>query len=160
MVGGAGSDTYQVANAADVITPGSGATTVWSSVSYHLPDDVSGTLTGSANLSLWAGAGADKLQANSGNDVLYAGTGSDTLSSGTGSDTFVFGLSSAHDVVTNLNLGSHDVLDLSSYFHAGYTASLSESGGNAVISVSNGEMITLIGIDEAALTRTSQGYIH
>ena len=162
LIGGAGADSYFVQNSADVITPGAGTSTVWSNVSYQLPDNVQlAYLVGSANLSLWAGAGATHLYGNAGSNVLYAGSGADTLTGGAGNDTFVFGLGSAKDVITDFGqAGAHDVIDISAFLNAGDTASLSQSGGNALISLSNGEIITLLGVQASALTATAAGYMH
>jgi len=160
MIGGAGADSYFVQNSADLITPGAGTSTVWADVSFHLPDNVQlGGLTGSASLSLWAGAGPVQLYANSGNDVLYAGAGADTLAGGAGNDTFVFGLNSGKDYINDFGQnGAHDVIDLSAALTAGYTASVTQAGGNAVITVSNGEIITVNNIQASTLIATGQGY--
>jgi len=135
---------------------------VWADVSYHLPNNVQvAGLTGSANLSLWAGSGASHLYANSGNDVLYAGSGADTLTGGAGNDTFVFGLGSGKDTISNFETGSdHDAINISAYLNAGYTASVASVGSNAVITISNGETITLLGVQASSLTHTSTGYTH
>ncbi len=93
--------------------------------------------------------------------MLYAGSGVDTLTGGAGDDTFVFGLASGRDTVTSFVVGAnHDAIDISAALHAGYTASLAEVGQNAVISLSDGETITLLGVQASSLTQTATGYHH
>ena len=164
LVAGKGTDTFWIENAADVIlnVPVGSKDLVQSTVSYHLPDNARTLmLEGSANIDGWAGKTDATVVGNSGANHLYAGAGVDILTGGAGNDTFVFGLGSGKATVTDFGQsGDHDVIDISAYLHAGYTASVVNVGANAVISVSNGETITLLGVQASSLTHTTVGYMH
>ena len=121
MIGGLGNDTYYVDTPDDIVveSAGEGTETVFSSVTYFLPDEVENlTLTGSFNIdatgnilaniltgnsgnnvlagldgddTLNGAAGDDSLDGGKGNDSLTGGTGNDTLDGGTGADTMLGG---------------------------------------------------------------------
>jgi Ca2+-binding RTX toxin-like protein len=81
MIGGLGDDTYVVDNPGDTITelPGQGNDSVYSSVSYTLPDNVENLrLLGTANLTGIGNALDNILIGNSGNNTLDGGGGTDT----------------------------------------------------------------------------------
>lgn len=92
LTGGAGNESFIVQNTSTVVqaAAGVGNDTVYSSVSYTLPTNVSVlTLTGAASLEATGNAGNDTITANSGNDTLIAGSGIATLVGGPGVDVFV-----------------------------------------------------------------------
>jgi Ca2+-binding RTX toxin-like protein len=104
MTGGLGDDTYQVDDAADVVTElaGEGTDIVRTTLStYALGEHVerlefvgSGDFTGSGNALnnvILAGAGNDVLNGGDGNDSLRGGAGQDTLTGGGGTDTLTGG---------------------------------------------------------------------
>jgi Ca2+-binding RTX toxin-like protein len=90
LIGNFGDDTYIVDNAGDAITeysPDDGTDTIYSSVSYTLPQYVERLiLTGGFNLSGTGGAAADTLVGNSGGNTLTGNAGADFLSGGDGND--------------------------------------------------------------------------
>jgi Ca2+-binding RTX toxin-like protein len=107
---------------------------------------------------LIGGAGKDILVGGTGNDTITAGSGVDTLTGGKGANTFVFGLNSTADTITDLNAGTHDVLNLSAYIKAGYTPTLTNSGANVIIGLEPGHSITLLGVHADGLIHTSTGF--
>ena len=99
MIGGRGNDTYYVDNPGDVVVEqaGEGIDTVYSTISWTLPDHVEHlTLTGRGALSgrgnhldntiigngasnrLYGGDGSDLLDGGGAADFMYGGTGNDT----------------------------------------------------------------------------------
>ena len=152
-------------SAADVVVEGTdeGNDTVRAAVGYtlgagaqieHLATlDATATtaidLTGNAySHDIQGNAGANVLTGGSGDDLLYGFGGNDTLIGGGGSDRFVFGHGTGSDVVGDFVSGS-DKLDLSAFGFAGFgdvQTATHDVGGNAVIDLGNGDMITLTGI--------------
>jgi Ca2+-binding RTX toxin-like protein len=125
MFGGAGNDTYYVANAGDVVneaTAGaSGTDRVLSSISFILPyapqasaavenltlggtAAINGTGNAFANI-ITGNAGANSLSGFAGNDVLNGGAGADRMFGGAGNDTYF--VDSGGDVVTEAIPGSN-----------------------------------------------------
>lgn len=118
MAGGAGDDDYIVDNAADTVFEAfdSGIDTIYSSVSYVLPEHVENlTLTGNDNTGaignaldnrlvgngadnlLSGGGGDDMLDGGNGNDTLEGGQGNDLLIGGEGDDTYLINLGDGLD---------------------------------------------------------------
>ena len=101
MAGGAGSDTYYVDDAGDVVVENAnqGTDTVYSTVSYVLPDNVENLIllgtadvTGTGNIlnnALTGNAGNNALTGSDGNDTIDGGAGADTMTGGAGNDTYV-----------------------------------------------------------------------
>ncbi|OLP59011.1 hypothetical protein BJF93_03525 [Xaviernesmea oryzae] len=91
MIGGAGNDIYYVDNPGDIVTEWSngGIDTVYSSISYALPNQVENlTLTGSDNIDATGNWMDNILIGNDGNNVLRGMGGTDTLIGGKGDDTY------------------------------------------------------------------------
>ena len=88
LVTGTGNNTLVINNVADVIevSPGAGADTVESSVSYTLQISLDTLeLIGSANLVGGQWRSPQRNLGQRGNDTLIAGSGNDTLVAGPGS---------------------------------------------------------------------------
>ena len=114
LIGGAGNDTYNIRNTADIVTDTSGtdAAVVFAN-SYNLATNAVNvenmTFLGQGNFSgtgnalnniITGGAGADTLSGGSGNDTLDGGSGSDSMSGGLGNDTYI--VDNATDTVNEL----------------------------------------------------------
>ncbi|MDA8254092.1 MAG: hypothetical protein M0Z99_00375 [Betaproteobacteria bacterium] len=118
MAGGAGNDDYIVDNEADTVFEAfdSGIDTIYTSVSYVLPEHVENLiLTGSGNIGaggngadnvltgnagdnfISGGGGKDRLDGQAGNDTLEGGQGNDVLIGGTGNDTYLINLGDGLD---------------------------------------------------------------
>ena len=114
LIGGTGNETFLVSDPSTVIqvAAGQGHDTVFSSITYTVPTNVSVlTLTGTASLQATGNAGSDTITANSGNDTLIAGTGVATLVGGSGSDTFI--VNNVADVVQDTSLTATNIIQSS-----------------------------------------------
>ena len=115
LTGGAGNDSYYVANAGTLIVEGAGTGTndrVIASVSFALAadDNVEGLLaeTGLVAINLTGNALKQLITGNSADNVLNTGGGAaDTMTGGLGNDTYV--VNSAADVITET--GSQGTMD-------------------------------------------------
>ena len=147
LVGGSGNDTFEINNAADVITEAanSGNNTEQTSVSTTLAANVQNLVgIGSTNISLIGNNLTNVITANSGNDYLYAGIGQATLVAGIGNDSLVGDGGHATPLSTTylFNSGDGNTLiynDVSSdilEFGAGITAS-SITASNFVATAAN-----------------------
>ncbi len=180
MTGGGGNDLFVVDSAADRVVEltGGGQDRVMSSVSTTLAAEVenlslAGTAaingTGNGEDNIIAGnsaanvlsglAGNDKLIGGGGNDVIIGGQGNDLLSGGDGVDRFVFTAGFGDDRISDFGAGGADVVDLSALIQAGIRPTLHDSPVGAVIAVSGGYSITLIGVDPHELNATGSGYV-
>ncbi|MCX7668534.1 MAG: RTX toxin, partial [Anaerolineae bacterium] len=124
MAGGAGNDDYLVDDAGDTVVEAfnAGIDTIYSSVSYVLPEHVENLiLTGDGNLGaggngadnvlignagdnfLSGGAGRDRLDGQAGNDTLDGGQGNDVLIGGAGNDTYLINLGDGLDRIDDVS---------------------------------------------------------
>lgn len=138
MAGGAGNDNYWVDNSADTVFDAlnAGIDSIYTRVSYVLPENVENlylisdgainaggngadnwlTGNGSDNI-ISGGAGNDRLDGAAGNDTLDGGTGNDVLIGGVGNDIYLInkgdGLDRIDDVAGNdtVRLGAGLSLD-------------------------------------------------
>ncbi|MGZ9724314.1 VCBS domain-containing protein [Rhizobium miluonense] len=99
---------------------------------------------------------ADNVEAYAKGSPIFAWSGDDTLTASSGNDTLVFANTIGKDVVHNFDT-AHDKIDLIGF--AGFNsfadvqAHLSaDASGSAVITLGDGETITLAGVSVAALT--------
>jgi Ca2+-binding RTX toxin-like protein len=142
MVGGAGSDTYGVDSAADVVTEAASAGNdqVNSSVNYTLGANVEMLgLLGSANLNGTGNTLNNTLIGSSGANILDGKAGADAMSGGGGND--IYGIDNAGDVVTETS-ASGGIDQVNSYVTFGLGANLEklvlrgsaaiDGGGNAL----------------------------
>lgn len=94
------------------------------------------------------------LIGTSGNDALFATAGADTLTGGAGHDAFVFAAVAGHDIVTDFCHGE-DTIQIHSDGVTDFNALLQlmcdNNDGNAVITTTTNDSITLLGVHKAAL---------
>ena len=177
LTGGVGSDQYYVDNAGDVVVENSGEgwDTIWSSVSYTLPNNVEEIdLTGTADLfatgnaldnglvgntgnnALSGGAGNDYLFGDAGNDTLTGGTGNDTMEGSVGDDTY--DVDSASDVVTeNSGEGIDTIQSSITYTLPANVENLTLTGNTAINGTGNSLANVLRGNSAANTLSGGQG---
>lgn len=150
--GGAGNDTIKGAKGND---------SLWGEKGNDVLDGgtANDSLVGmSGNDTLLGGKGSDTLFGGAGNDRLDAGHGEDTLGGGDGDDVFVFSTFWGQDTVLDYELGV-DMLRIDDLATDGITdqdALVEAYGGvnaqgDVVFDLGNGNIITLLGVTEAAL---------
>ena len=95
----------------------------------------------------------------------YGGAGDDQLWGGPNDDKFVFNVGSGNDVINDFNQGNlavgstateHDLIDVQAYFDnwSDLQAAINDVNGNAVITLSASDSITLVGVQTANLLET------
>nr|WP_276540315.1 VCBS domain-containing protein [Bradyrhizobium elkanii] len=98
---------------------------------------------------------ADNVEAYAAGSPIFAWSGDDTLTGSNGHDTFVFSQPIGHDVVHSFDVSS-DVIDLISYgwqsFADVQVHTADDANGNAVITLADGQTVTLDGVHTADLT--------
>lgn len=181
LVGGAGDDVYIVAdNKAKIVElAGEGVDTVIARGEHWLGDNIENLTFSTVDDRGWYGygnalnnrltgnAGANKLEGLAGNDTIIGGAGADTidggvgndwLTGGEGADRFRFMVGAGHDVITDLGAGAAvDTLDITNFIKAGLKPTLTDHGHDTLISFSNGDSITVLGLhasDLGALSKT------
>ena len=101
---------------------------------------------------IYGGEGNDTIDGGAGEDRIVGGGGDDSLTGGADADTFVFGESHGNDTITDFADGT-DIIDLSAL--DGVTQlndlTITDVGGNAVITTSTGNTITLTGVSSSDL---------
>ncbi|RYF83156.1 MAG: VWA domain-containing protein, partial [Comamonadaceae bacterium] len=136
LIGGSGNDILNGLGGNDVLIGGNG-------------DD-----------QLFGGDGADRLEGGAGNDTLNGGTGNDILIGGTGNDTLTGGANAdifrwlagdgGNDVITDFALGV-DKIDLRDMLAVvpDYQITITQGGGNSVLTVANdaGSTLTTITVN-------------
>ena len=104
---------------------------------------------------LRGGKDGDSIRGGAGDDTLHAGKGSDTLAGGDGADSFHFKAGDDDNLVLDFDL-AEDVILLAADLELDAIAALARLGadgdGNAVIDLGHDTLVTLVGIDPAALT--------
>ncbi|WP_338699118.1 VCBS domain-containing protein [Bradyrhizobium sp. 26S5] len=98
---------------------------------------------------------ASNLETFNPGSPIFAWSGDDTLTGSSGHDTFVFSQPIGNDVVHNFEVSS-DVIDLISYgwqsFSDVQAHTADDANGNAVVTLADGQTITLDGVHTADLT--------
>jgi hypothetical protein len=97
---------------------------------------------------------ADNVEAYALGSPIFALAGDDNLTGTGGNDMFVFAQPIGNDTIYGFNAAS-DTIDLTGFSSAGSYGDLhiaDNAGGNAVITLGNGETITLAGVDASALS--------
>ena len=144
IYGGSGFDTLYGGKDQDTLVAGSGPALLFG----NLGDDV--LVGGAGNDTLYGGQGNDRLTGGPGDDVLSGDRGDDTLTGGAGHDTFYFGPNGGHDVITDFTKGD-DKIDISAFIAAGLHASAVDEPQGALVTVSTGETILVLGVHVADL---------
>lgn len=124
MAGGAGDDDYIVDDAGDTVVEAfnAGIDTIYTSVSYVLPENVENLiLTGNGHIgaggndadntlignagdnAISGGAGNDRLDGQAGDDLLSGGQGNDVLIGGAGNDTYLINLGDGLDRIDDVS---------------------------------------------------------
>ncbi|MCD6034641.1 MAG: hypothetical protein K0R63_382 [Rickettsiales bacterium] len=100
---------------------------------------------GQGNDLLRGGQNDDQLFGDLGNDTLYGDKGNDRLTGGAGADRFAFRVGDGADMITD-----YDALDRIRLegFGAGFNplVHLQQQGANTVLTLGNGDSITLLGV--------------
>ncbi|CAO3356404.1 calcium-binding protein [Azospirillum melinis] len=162
--GGLGDDVYVVDSVGDTVVEGSDAgidelRTTQSA--FTLGDNVERLLFqggGDAvgigkGLDNWlAGkAGNDTLDGAAGNDTLLGSLGDDVLTSNSGADLFAFASGDGQDTITDFDAAQGDRIGLA----AGQSYSVdTNANGDAVIVYGTSDLVTLVGIQPAAVSST------
>ena len=97
---------------------------------------------------------ADNVEAYAPGSPIFALAGDDSLTGTGGNDMFVFAQPIGNDTIYGFNAAS-DTIDLTGFSSAGSYGDLhiaDNASGNAVITLGNGETITLVGVDASALS--------
>ncbi|ESQ77694.1 Calx-beta domain-containing protein [Asticcacaulis sp. AC402] len=152
LTGLGGNDTYYVQNTADNVVEaiGEGTDIIFSTVSYSLTGRYveTLTLTGTDNINATGNGQVNTLVGNAGNNTLNGGGGADILTGGLGSDLFLFGLNSRADTITDFT--TDDTIDISAYtLGTENSALVTQVGGNTVINLGGGNVITLTSANQA-----------
>lgn len=160
-----GNDIYIVDKAKVLIYEGAdgGYDTVKANVSFTLGEDFEYlVLTGKGNIDgegneltnvLTGNSGANDLRGMAGNDILLGLAGNDRLFGGTETDLFTFKKGCDQDRIMDFELGT-DLINLQNYQGIDGFDDLKikdNSDGDAVITLSGGDRITVIGIEAADL---------
>ncbi|CAO3433707.1 hemolysin-type calcium binding protein [Azospirillum endophyticum] len=164
LIGGLGDDVYVVDSVGDTVIEGAdaGIDEVHTTLSaFTLGDNVErllfqggGDAVGIGNgLDNWltGNAGNDTLDGAAGNDTLLGGLGTDMLTGGSGADLFVFASGDGQDTITDFDAAQGDRIGLV----AGQSYSVdTNANGDAVIVCGTSDIVTLVGIQPAAVSST------
>jgi Ca2+-binding RTX toxin-like protein len=179
MTGGVGNDTYVVNPGAIIIEEANeGIDTALSIYPTTLAANVENlTLTGAGGASgvgntlnnvILGNSGANRLDGLEGRDTIDGGAGidqitgglgDDRLTGGLGADNFRFARASGKDTITDFGFnGEQDSLDLSAYLKAGIKVAITQVGNDTLVSLDQGNSITLINVHATDLHASSTGY--
>nr|WP_281288691.1 FG-GAP-like repeat-containing protein [Azospirillum lipoferum] len=162
LIGGLGDDVYVVDSIGDTVIEGAdaGIDEVRTTLSaFTLGDNVErlvfqggGDASGIGNgLDNWlaGNAGNDTLDGAAGNDTLLGGLGDDVLTGGSGADLFAFASGDGQDTITDFDAAQGDRIGLA----AGQSYSVdTNANGDAVIVYGTSDILTLVGIQPAAVS--------
>ena len=160
LIGGAGNENFVISDPTTVVvvTAGIGHDTVYSSVSYTVPANVTVlTLTGTQGLTATANSGNDLITGNAGPDTFNDGGGADTFVGGTGTDWF--NVNNSADIVQVSFGGANDVINSSvSYTLPANVTSLYLQGPSLVgTGNSQSDQITSYGSNDTLVSGTGAG---
>jgi Ca2+-binding RTX toxin-like protein len=174
ILSGGGNDTVYAGSGKDLVYAGSSNDAVYGEAADDTLYGGSGNDAldgGSGNDSLFGESGKDTMQGGDGEDYLVGGAGNDVLTGDGGAgpladDTFFYDSNFGDDVITDFSLAD-DVLEIKAGINGTSVAApadlvpfVSEVSGNAVISFSNGDSITLQGVSKADLLADLNDVVH
>ncbi len=107
---------------------------------------------------LTGNSGSNHLKGGTGADTIDGGAGYDTLTGGAGADLFHFTPGGVYDTITDFGAGGTDVLDISGYLKMGMKPVFHDVGHAVALTFSNGDSISLTGINSWNLHATSAGF--
>ncbi len=113
------------------------------------------------NDQFWAGSGNVTLVGGTGNDTFAGGNGAATITAGSGSNAIdLFGENTGSSLLTVNSFSAKDVIGLID-FAPSTTYTLAQTGGNDVLTLSNGSTITLVGYTGLTGTQiqTNNGHV-
>ncbi|THD80684.1 MAG: calcium-binding protein [Phenylobacterium sp.] len=102
---------------------------------------------GTGHDTMHGGQGDDVIRGGSGNDWISGDLGNDTLTGAGGNDTFHTGLGMGHDVVTDFSAAQGDKVQVD----VGVSWTVSQSGANTLVTLSDGTSMTLDNVTAASL---------
>ena len=109
MKGGAGDDVYYVDNSGDSVieNENEGNDTIYSSISYQLPDNVENlTLIGSGNINAVGNNLNNTITGNDFDNIINTVSGTNTAIGGKGNDTYIISEDNKNDIIVeNVNEG-------------------------------------------------------
>jgi Ca2+-binding RTX toxin-like protein len=138
LYGNKGEDTLSGGEGSDLLYGGQGSDIVYGNQG---DDSLNGDL---GNDILFGGQGNDIVNGGEGADRLAGNKGADTLVGGDGADTFIFGFSTGNDQVSDFTVGTDSL-----QFDNGLTYTAQDSGGNTLLTLSDGGTVTLIGVSKS-----------
>ena len=141
LYGGLDNDTLRSTNGHDILYGNQGNDLLYSTGNDTL-------YGGQGNDTIIAHGNGNVVYGCEGNNLLYVDGGNNTLTGGTGSDLFVIG--SGKNVITNFQHGN-DILQLN-FFSSRSITNITDSKGNAIITLSDGCVVTLGGVNSSTLT--------
>lgn len=90
------------------------------------------------------------------NDIIQGGPGNDVLTGGLGNDTFIISRGGGSDTITDFSPG--DILRIVNYGFTdffSFSAAMTQSGANTVVSLGGGETLTLMGVTASSIAPSS-----
>ncbi|MDB5445118.1 MAG: hypothetical protein JWQ97_435 [Phenylobacterium sp.] len=150
--GNAGADVVNGDDGADTVFGGQGNDTIFGGagadphVNGNRGDDQ--VFGGDGNDTVFGGQGADTVHGDNGDDLVSGDLGNDILYGGAGADRFVFRLGFGNDWVADFNFAEGDRVQLA----AGTAYTLTSYQGQALVTLSSGESIGLVGVSPASFT--------
>ncbi len=113
---------------------------------------------GGGGQSLLGDSHSTHLTGGAGNDTIDGGSGYDTLTGGAGVDVFHITPRGAYDVITDFGTGGADVLDISGYLKMGLKPVFHDVGHSVALTFSNGDSISITGVNSWNLHPTAVGF--
>lgn len=150
--GNIGNDLVYGGDGIDLVRGGQGDDVVYGELGndIHVNGNIGNDTVygGDGNDVVFGGQNEDRLFGDAGDDTLSGDLGNDTLTGGAGADRFVMAANNpGSDQVTDFNFAEGDRIQLA----AGLSFTTGTSNGNAVLSLSNGGTLTLVGVSASAV---------